>query len=567
MNKTININLAGTFFHIDEDAYLKLQRYLEAIKRSFTDSQGRDEIVTDIEARIAELFTEKMEHDKQVIGNKEVDEVIAVMGQPEDYLVDEEIFEDQPKGNQNRKVAKQLFRDTKNKYIGGVCSGLGHYLNIDAIWVRLLFILFTIFSGFGIIVYILFWILVPEAATTAQKLSMKGEPVNISNIEKKIKESIETVEEKVKNVDYDKVQENVKKNSKGFFDVIGDIILFMFKIFAKFIGIILIIVGASALVGLFIGFLTAGITDIIHLPGVDFVDIFNTTGTPLWLISTVTFFAVGIPFFFIFYLGLKILVDNLKSIGNVAKFSLLGLWLLSVVAAIAIGLRQASEYAYTGTVSSTEMLRIDTEDILMIKMTETEDYDNRYYRNSDFDIIVDDDDTKKIYSEDVIFDIKASEDDQTYLKIRKEAQGRSYKDARERAESINYNYSLAGNTLQLDDFLTTAYQNKFRDQEVDMVLYIPVGTVITLDDTAYGSIGRRTKNNKDYGRYRMVNHTWKMNSDGILECLDCEYDESYDDDKSGRIIIDEEGIDIDIKEGDERFEMKINTDSIKIKTT
>lgn len=567
MNKTININLAGTFFHIDEDAYLKLQRYLEAIKRSFTDSQGRDEIITDIEARIAELFTEKMEHDKQVIGNKEVDEVIAVMGQPEDYLVDEEIFEDQPKGSQNRKGAKQLFRDTGNKYIGGVCSGLGHYLNIDAIWVRLLFILFTIFSGFGIIVYILFWILVPEAATTAQKLSMKGEPVNISNIEKKIKESIETVEEKVKSVDYDKVQEDVKKNSKGFFDVIGDIILFMFKIFAKFIGIILIIVGASALVGLFIGFLTAGITDIIHLPGVDFVDIFNTTGTPLWLISIVTFFAVGIPFFFIFYLGLKILVDNLKSIGNVAKFSLLGLWLLSVVAAIAIGLRQASEYAYTGTVSNTEMLRIDSEDILMIKMTETEDYDNRYYRNSDFDIIVDDDDTKKIYSEDVIFDIKPSEDDQAYLKIRKEAQGRSYKDARERAESINYNYSLAGNTLQLDDFLTTAYQNKFRDQEVDMVLYIPVGTVITLDDTAYGSIGRRTKNDKDYGRYRMVNHTWKMNSDGILECLDCEYDESYDDDKSGKIIIDEEGIDIDIKEGDERFEMKIKTDTIKIKTT
>ena len=567
MNKTININLAGTFFHIDEDAYLKLQRYLEAIKRSFTDSQGRDEIITDIEARIAELFTEKMEHDKQVIGNKEVDEVIAVMGQPEDYLVDEEIFEDQPKSSQNRKGAKQLFRDTENKYIGGVCSGLGHYLNIDAIWVRLLFILFTIFSGFGIIVYILFWILVPEAATTAQKLSMKGEPVNISNIEKKIKESIETVEEKVKNVNYDKVQEDVKKNSKGFFDVIGDIILFMFKIFAKFIGIILIIVGASALVGLFIGFLTAGITDIIHLPGVDFVDIFNTTGTPLWLISIVTFFAVGIPFFFIFYLGLKILVDNLKSIGNVAKFSLLGLWLLSVVAAIAIGLRQASEYAYTGTVSSTEMLRIDSEDILMIKMTETEDYDNRYYRNSDFDIIVDDDDTKKIYSEDVIFDIKPSEDDQAYLKIRKEAQGRSYKDARERAESINYSYSLAGNTLQLDDFLTTAYQNKFRDQEVDMVLYIPVGTVITLDDTAYGSIGRRTKNDKDYGRYRMVNHTWKMNSGGVLECLDCDYDESYDDDKSGKIIIDEEGIDIDIKEGDERFEMKIKTDTIKIKTT
>ena len=123
MNKTVNINLAGIFFHIDEDAYLKLQRYLEAIKRSFTDSQGRSEIISDIEARIAELFSESVKHDKQVIGIKEVDEVISIMGQPEDYLVDDEIFEDEPQPTQKRKSApsKKLFRDTDNSYIGGVC--------------------------------------------------------------------------------------------------------------------------------------------------------------------------------------------------------------------------------------------------------------------------------------------------------------------------------------------------------------------------------------------------------------------------------------------------------------
>ena len=94
MNKTVNINLAGFFFHLDEEAYNKLQRYLEAIKRSFTDAQGRDEIIHDIEARISELFSEKIETDNQVITLKEVDEVIAVMGQPEDYQLDDEIFED-----------------------------------------------------------------------------------------------------------------------------------------------------------------------------------------------------------------------------------------------------------------------------------------------------------------------------------------------------------------------------------------------------------------------------------------------------------------------------------------
>ena len=94
MNKTVNINLAGIFFHIDEDAYLKLQRYLEAIKRSLTNSQGQSEIIADIEARIAELFNERIKNNKQVIRINEVDEVISIMGQPEDYQVDEEIFED-----------------------------------------------------------------------------------------------------------------------------------------------------------------------------------------------------------------------------------------------------------------------------------------------------------------------------------------------------------------------------------------------------------------------------------------------------------------------------------------
>src|SRR5690606_2472373 len=175
MNKTININLANTFFHIDEEAYLKLQRYLEAVKRSFTTSQGKDEIISDIEARIAELFSERLQHERQVITTKEVEEIISIMGQPEDYLVDEELFEDEPNrgSNTNRKSHKQLFRDIDRKYIGGVCAGLSHYLGLDVLWIRLLFILIAVFSfGTGILVYFILWILVPEAATTAQKIAM-----------------------------------------------------------------------------------------------------------------------------------------------------------------------------------------------------------------------------------------------------------------------------------------------------------------------------------------------------------------------------------------------------------
>ena len=128
MNKTVNINLAGLFFHIDENAYAKLQRYLDAIKRSFTDAQGREEIIQDIEARIAELFSERVKNERQVIGISEVEEVINIMGQPEDYRIDEELFEDEPAQktySSTTSSSKKLYRDTDTSWIGGVCTGLG----------------------------------------------------------------------------------------------------------------------------------------------------------------------------------------------------------------------------------------------------------------------------------------------------------------------------------------------------------------------------------------------------------------------------------------------------------
>ena len=313
MNKTVNINLANTLFHIDDDAYNKLRRYLESIKRSFSGTAGSDEIIADIEARVAELFLEKMENERQVITHKEVDAVIAVMGQPEDYMVDEDIFEDQPKRKETAaKKTKKLYRDIDQKYIGGVSAGLEHYLGIDALWIRLIFILLAIFTGFGLIAYILLWILVPEAATTSQKLDMTGEPINISNIERKVKEGFDDVADKVKNVDYEQVGNKVKSGSKTFFDTIGDIILFLFKVFGKFIGVLLIIIGASTLIGLFIALFTVGIFDAVNVPGIDFYEIVGTSGAPIWLISFLVFLSIGIPFFFLLYLGLKILVNQSK---------------------------------------------------------------------------------------------------------------------------------------------------------------------------------------------------------------------------------------------------------------
>ena len=530
------------------------------------------EIIADVEARIAELFQERMENERQVITMKEVDAVIKVMGQPEDYRIDEDIFEDAPR-TETRQTSrpKKLYRDVDNKYIGGVCAGLEHYLGIDSLWIRLIFIFFALATGFGFIAYILLWILVPEAVTTSQKLDMRGEPVNISNIEKKIKEGYEGVAERVKGVDYEKVGNQVKSSGRTFFDALGNLIMFFFKVIAKFIGILLIIIGAATLIGLFVGLFTVGTLDIIHIPGMDFYRIFGATETPVWVVSLLSFFAVGIPFFFLLYLGLKILINNLKSIGNVIKFSLLGLWLISIIGLVVLGIKEASAHAYSGSNTETEVLVLPAApDTLIIRPRSSELFDNQEnIRFDDLTLTYDEAGEQLLFSDDFRFDITKSADSLAYLRIRKQADGSSMADARERASHIQWSYSIEGSTLSLDNYLTTAVENKARDQEVRVALSVPAGTLIGFEPGMRRNIGRLTRYDRDIYRGDLVDYYWVMGANGELECLDCPEEVNSTlrwDDEEGRIIIDENGIDIDVKDGRESFKLKIDDRGLEIKS-
>lgn len=588
MNKTVSINLAGIFFHIDEDAYLKLQRYLESIKRSFTDSQGRSEIISDIEARIAELFSERVLHDKQVIGIKEVDEVIAIMGQPEDYLVDDDIFEDEPQATSYKKSApvKKLFRDTDNSYISGVSSGLGHYLGVDAIWMRLLWVILTMGSGGTfIVIYILFWILVPAATTTAEKIMMTGEPVNISNIEKKIRDSFDNVADNVseaaKNVSKTvsgaakKGSNSIKSSSKNFFDTLADIILFIFKIIAKLIGVLFIVVGAATLVGLIISLISLGVVGIINIPGSEYIDIANAGSTPIWLVCLFVFFAVGIPFFFIFYIGLKILINNLKSIGNIAKFTLLGLWIFSIIALVVIGIREASEHATNERTVEKHVLPIKSMDTLRIKMSENDIY-NHSYRTNGFKVINDDNGKKLIYRQDVTILVKYTTDTIASIAIQKSADGRNYEKAIARAKNINYAYTFNNGQLLLDTYLSTSANNKMSDQEVVVTLYLPVNTVAYFDKNTKGFLNHYT-NNDNIVSSKYTNHYIKITEDGVV-CDDCtgdEFDIQVDtpnikiDGNSVEITSDGNTLKIDtngVKAESEAVKVNINANGVRVKT-
>ena len=174
MNKTVNINLGGFVFHIDEDAFQKLTNYFGAIKRSLSNTSGQEEIIKDIEIRIGELISEKHTSDKQVISLREVEEIISIMGQPEDYRIEgEETIEAEPIYT-NTKITKKLYRDEENAAIGGVLAGLGHYFGIDKAWLRVILLIMVFAWGTGFVAYIILWIAMPAAKTTSEKLEMRG---------------------------------------------------------------------------------------------------------------------------------------------------------------------------------------------------------------------------------------------------------------------------------------------------------------------------------------------------------------------------------------------------------
>ncbi len=190
MKITVSINLGGYSFNIDEDAYSELKRYLKSLEINFAGEESSSEILSDIESRMAELFRARLTGFKQVITISDVNEVISIMGYPEDISDNEGPSR---KERFSTPGTHRMYRDPDNRIIGGVCAGMGAYWRIDPWIIRIIFIAITMAGGLGILVYLILYIVLPEARTTAQKIEMKGEPVNIHNIKESVKKEFDAV--------------------------------------------------------------------------------------------------------------------------------------------------------------------------------------------------------------------------------------------------------------------------------------------------------------------------------------------------------------------------------------
>lgn len=523
MNKTVNINLGGMFFHIDEDAYQKLNRYFDAIKRSISNTNGRDEIMKDIEMRIAELLIERNVGEKQVVSIRDVEAVITVMGQPEDYRIED----DEPAAANTTenwsRGRRKLYRDTEKGMIGGVATGLAHYTGIDAVWIKILLILITIISfGTGIVIYLIMWIVTPAAVTTSEKLEMTGEPVNISNIEKKVREEFDNISEKFKSADYDKmgrqVQTGAERFAGGFLTVLGKIVKVIAKIFGAFIAIF----AGCALMGLIVTLFTFGSATVFGTPLENYAEAFNYAEMPLTFLAVLIFLSIGIPLFFLTILGLKLLVENLRSIGNFAKYSLLALWLVTIGILIAFGIKQASAVAMDGKSVTKEVLNLRSGDTLKVKFVYNDYYAKDLYSHNEMRLQQNEKGETVIYSDDVHLEVLPTDQPQPYVQIEREARGNSLNDARIRAEKIKYGFKIDGNTLILDNYLLSPTEAKYRKQKVYVYLFVPKGLLLKPDSSLQD---RDWSDDNFFNLHFSGDYLYRVDKDKVY-CEDCPPEEN-----------------------------------------
>ena len=534
MNKTININLGGYFFHIDETAYQKLRRYLDAISKSLSDDpQGKNEIIADIEARISELLSEKITDVRQVVNEQDISNIIKIMGEPEDYEENETGYTDNSSSYQRKKTSnRKLYRDGDDKFLGGVAAGVGHYLGIDAIWLRLLLIALFFSAGFGFLIYIILWVLLPEATTTAEKLEMEGEHVTIDNIEKKIREEFsaikETLEDGANNVKKkvaDGFQKNGKKATSGLQEligVIGTIVSVLFNMIGKFIGVIIIIFSSIILVLLFLAIFSLGSFELLGY-GEDFINLPNfmfDSLIPYWVLAIALFVLIGFPFLILFVLGLRIISSNIKKLGKTVSLSLLGIWIIALLTLLFTGIELGTSSAYNGTKISASELVIKPTDTLHLEMINDDMlFFQETLRRSSKRVFVSDNKLEKIYSTNIKVAVEKSNSEASSIKIRKVSEGRNKTKATENATGIDYKYEEAQNTLQLNGFFLSHLTYRFSDEVVYATIYIPENSTVFLDKTTQSFLYNIASIDSMYDT-DMVGHYFKMTDKG-LDCTDC----------------------------------------------
>lgn len=331
MKTVTNITLGGMIFAIEDDAFVKLREYLASIEAVCQQADDFKEISTDIESAIAEKFSQLHKNDKTAVSMADVEMIIAEMGSAADFAEENsanfsatESTHTEPSANTERR---RLYRDSEDVVIAGVASGIAAYFDIDPVIVRILFIISIFFSGVGILAYLILWLAVPVAETTAQKYAMRGEKVTLSHITKRVKKNLDEIDTSV--LQSQKVWTPLRDALKRTFELFGALIRFIAKASRYIVGVGLIGLGVFGLAGLTSAVVIGFFSEKSFMPpdGHFAFDMFM--GDPIGLVAVgTTFIALAIPLLFAAIIGAGLCAK--RNLLNMSKTILLGsVWIIA----------------------------------------------------------------------------------------------------------------------------------------------------------------------------------------------------------------------------------------------
>jgi len=517
MKKTFTINISGTIFHIEEDAYEVLQKYLINLKNHFGNDDEGKEIIADIEARIAEIFSSKTGDDKNVITVEWVEEVIKTMGTPEDFA--EEEGEDESIASEAKRK-RRLYRDPDHRVLGGVCGGLGAYFSMDPVILRIIFaVLFFMTSGAALLAYLVLWIAVPKAVNTAQRLEMRGQEATVKNIEKSIKEEVKEVKESYKKFKESDTYSKGKKSVEGAGDVVYNIFKVLLKVLVIILGVLLVITGFFGLLGL-ISSMVIGQSFVsgwpllwspeIHVP--DFLNYFVEPGTVTFgmiLVGILT----GIPLLAVLYLGTK-MVFRYKSNNTAIILSMLGIWFLSLIALLVISGTQIKHYKDRSSITNSQVISCDSCQTLYLNVAENkyEDYAELDWDIKDFNVYMVD--GEEVFVGKPQLDVVRSSTNDFVINVKYVSRGKSREDAKENCKEIEYHFNQTDSTIVFDPYFFLGDEEKWRNQEVYITVKVPEGKVIFLSDNM-DEIIHDIENVSNTWDGDMVGKYWVMEPEGL----------------------------------------------------
>lgn len=536
MNKVFNINLGGYPFTIDEDAFEHLNRYLDAIKRHFKATEGRDEILNDIETRMAELLQERL-NNRSIVSLKDVREVIVIMGTPEEFGA-EPIGEGEASQKQY-KTGKKLYRNTDDEVVGGVCSGIAAYFGIqDPVWVRLFFVIFTLSGGFGVPLYIILWSILPKAETASDRLSMRGEPINFSTIGKIIQEEFLKFSEGVSkfgeelsgkaSTDGTQETEAGEKKKRGFtpptstqlseilsqgFAFIGQVAHAVFNVLEKIWKPVLIIIGIIVTLS-FIGAWGGLIAGMYVLqPFFDYIFPGQATVSILALLNVL--FIIAIPFITVILFISKHLFGTYVSV--YWRIGLGVFWWINLTSLAIIGGRSAQAFQASAQVEqAAKPLAINGD---TLKMVLAESPQNNAEMDFDGELIMLD---EGLAINNVRLSLAKSKDGAWAYTTSTFARGDNRHIAEKAAEAIKITFEVdANNQLVVSPYYLLPKGKRWKGQNVEITLFVPEGKYINWEEDVYNMLNNVEKASNAPSIWENPGKTWQMSAGG-LNCIDCQ---------------------------------------------